>query len=32
MIRDLLTRHARPAAAALLAITALMTAANALPR
>lgn len=32
MIRDLLTRHARSVAAALLAITALMTVANAFPR
>ena len=32
MIRDLLTRHARAVAAALLAVAALMTLANAFPR
>lgn len=32
MLRDLLTRHARPVAAALLAVAALMALANAFPR
>lgn len=32
MIRDLLTRHARSVTAALLAVAALMTVANAFPR
>ncbi len=32
MIRDLLTRHARSVTAALVAVTALTTAANAFPR
>jgi hypothetical protein len=32
VIRDLLTRHTRPLAAALLAVAALMTVANAIPR
>jgi hypothetical protein len=32
MIRDLLTRHARPLTAALVAVAALMTLANAFPR
>lgn len=32
MIRDLLTRHARPITAAFLTVAALMTIANAVPR
>lgn len=32
MIRDLLTRHARPVTAAFLTVAALMTIANAFPR
>jgi hypothetical protein len=32
VIRDLLTRHARPCVAALAAVAALMTVANAFPR